>query len=235
MISLEGQNNLFIAIGKRLKRKINVYAIGGTAMIFLGMKDSTIGIDLVFENKKDRDDFKEVLKSIGYEDMSARIVYGKKENTPEMMTLGDERFDLFVGNVIDFIFSEDIRKRAKQAHLFGDNFLLKIADPHDILIMKCATYRYKDINDAKSIIENTEINWDLILEEIQNQTNFGRERAILDLGYFLEQLKIKFKVLIPKSVLDKLWKMLEKQVNGKKSKGKKGFLDYINLKLTYIN
>src|SRR3989338_1785316 len=215
MISLGRQTNLFIVIGKRLKRKINVYAIGGTAMMFLGLKESTLDIDLVFENQKNRVDFKEVIKSIGYEEMNSFKIYGGRENRPEMMTLGDERFDLFVDNVVDFVFSDSIKKRAKQLHQFGDNFLLKIADSHDVFVMKCATYRTKDLNDANSIVINTEVNWDLIVNEAKNQKELGRERAILDLGYFLEQLEIKFKAPIPKKVLDELWRMLKKQADGK--------------------
>lgn len=213
MINIERQNGIFIVIGKRLKRKINVYAIGGTAMMFLGMKDSTLDVDLVFENSEDRTDFKEVLKSIGYEEMNPLTVYKRGENLPEMLTLGDERFDLFVKDVIDFIFTEDIKQRAKQLHQFGDNFLLKIADPQDILLMKCATYREKDLYDAKSIINNVKIDWDLIIQEIENQRKLGRERAILDLGYFLEKLEIKFKIKIPKEVLDKLWNILKNQID----------------------
>ena len=218
MISLGRQTNLFIVIGKRLKRKINVYAIGGTAMMFFGLKESTLDIDLVFENQKDRADFKEVIKSIGYEEMNSFKIYGGRENRPEMMTLGDERFDLFVDNVVDFVFSDSIKKRAKQLHQFGDNFLLKIADPHDVFVMKCATYRTKDLNDANSIVINTEVNWDLIVNEAKNQKELGRERAILDLGYFLEQLELKFKAPVPKKVLDELWRMLKKQADKKDGK-----------------
>ncbi|MFA5019822.1 MAG: DUF6036 family nucleotidyltransferase [Candidatus Pacearchaeota archaeon] len=218
MIGVERQRNLFIAIGKRLKRKINVYAIGGTAMIFLGLKESTFDIDLVFETQKDRADFKEVLKSLGYEEMNSFVVYGERKNTPEMLTLGDERFDLFVDEVVDFVFSENIRKRAKQLHQFGDNFLLKIADFHDIFVMKCATNRPKDMIDANSIITNTKINWDLIINEAKVQKELKRETAILDLGYFLEELEVKFKVKIPKAILDNLWKLLKKQNDIKRKK-----------------
>ncbi len=209
MISIERQMGLFIAIGRRLQRKINVYAIGGTAMMFLGLKEATLDIDLVFENEEDRGDFKETLKSLGYEEMDAVIVYGKKENKPEMLTLGDERFDLFVKEVIDFVFSDGMIKRARQLHQFGNNFMLKIADPQDILLMKCATDRLKDLDDARSIINSTEINWGSVVEEAKNQKKLGKERAIFDLGYFLEKLKNKLKVKIPKEISSKLWNLLD--------------------------
>ena len=209
MISIERQSGLFIAIGKRLVRKINVYAVGGTAMMFHGLKEATKDIDLVFENEKDRKDFKETLKSLGYENMDAVIVYGKKENKPDMLTLGDERFDLFVRDVVDFIFSENMQERAKQLHQFGDNFMLRVADPHDILLMKCATDRLKDLDDARSIVHNVQLDWDLIIKEAENQKDLGKKRAIFELGYFLEKLENKLKIPIPKKIKDKLWDLLE--------------------------
>src|SRR3989344_6703506 len=218
MISIEGQQGLLLAISKKLKKKINVYAVGGTAMMFLGLKDSTLDIDFVFENKYDREVFKEAIRSLGYRELDATIVYGGKVNRPEMLTLGDERFDLFVIEVIDFIFSKDMQDRAKQIHQFGDNLVLKIADPQDIILMKCATDRLKDLNDARSIIENKEINWDLILGEAKNQIKLGKPRAIFELGYFFEKLENRFKLNIPKRTTDELWNLLEKEAKGKKTK-----------------
>jgi len=138
MISIEEQQKLLLNAARKLKKKITAYAIGGTAMMVLGFKDFTLDIDLVFKNKKDKDTFKEAIKSIGYQDINPIQVYGKKKNQPEMLTLGDERFDLFVVRVIYFIFSDSMQKRAKQIHQFDKNLILKIADPHDIILMKCA-------------------------------------------------------------------------------------------------
>ena len=211
MISIEQQQKLLLNAARKLKKKITAYAIGGTAMMVLGFKDSTLDIDLVFESKKDRDVFKEAIKSIGYQDINPIQVYGTNENQPEMLTLGDERFDLFVVKVIDFVFSDTMQKRANQIHQFDKNLILKIADPHDIILMKCATDRLKDIDDARNIINNTKIDWNLIIEEAKKQISLGQERAAFDLGCFLEDLKEKMKVNIPKETLDNLFKIVQKQ------------------------
>lgn len=208
MINIERQTGLFIAIGKRLKKKINVYAVGGTAMMFLGLKDSTLDIDLVFETLEDRLEFIETLKSLGYYYFDARVVYKKKESRPEMLTLGDERFDLFVDDVVYFRFSENMQKRAIKLNQFGENFLLKIANPLDIFLMKCATDRLKDLDDAKSILNKTKLEWDLLIEEAKYQFSIGKKAAIFELGYFLEKLENKFKIEIPKKVKKELWDLL---------------------------
>jgi len=218
MITIDQQQKLLLNVARRLTKKINVYAIGGTAMMFLGFKDATLDIDLVFENKKDRDIFKEAVKSLGYLEMDAIKVYGVKRNTPEMFKLNDERFDLFVVEVIDFIFSDTMRQRAEQIHQFGDNLILKIANSHDIILMKCATDRIKDKDDARKIINSIKINWDVIITEAKKQMELGKERAAFDLGCFLEDLKTKMNIDIPQEVLDKLFLIVEKQAKDKISK-----------------
>ena len=215
MISIESQQKLFLNVSRRLKKPITVYAVGGTAMMFLGFKESTLDIDLVFETEKDKDIFKQAVKEIGYQKMNSILVYGTKKNQPEMFTLGDERFDLFVVEVIDFIFSKEMMARTEQTHQFNSNLKLKIANPLDIILMKCATERKKDLDDARRIIKNTRIDWRTLIEEAKNQIKLGKHTAAFELGEFLENLKYKIKVDLPKEVLDELFKIVEKQAEEK--------------------
>lgn len=218
MITIDQQQKLLLSAARRLTKKITAYAIGGTAMMFLGFKDATLDIDIVFESEKDRVAFKEAVKSIGYLEMDAIKIYGARRNSPEMLKLNDERFDLFVVEVIDFIFSENMRQRAEQIHQFADNLILKIADPHDIILMKCATDRIKDKDDAMRIINSTKINWGIIIDEAKKQIELGKDMAAFELGCFLEDLKRKMKIGIPQEVLDNLFKIVEKQAKGKRLK-----------------
>jgi len=185
MISVEDQQSLLLNISRRIKEPINVYAIGGTAMMFLWFKDATLDIDLVFKDSSDKEIFKKALIEIGYQPLDTIKIYGTKNNHPEMFTLGDERFDLFVGEVIDFIFSESMQKRAQDTHQYGENLILKIANPHDIILMKCATDRQKDMDDARRIINNTKIDWELLIEEAKVQIDLGKHQAAFELGEFL--------------------------------------------------
>lgn len=217
MISIEDQQKLLLNISRRIKTQISAYAVGGTAMMFLGFKDATLDIDLVFENKQDREIFKQAIKEIGYKEIDSIIVYGGKENKPEIFTLGDERFDLFVVNVISFDFSKKMMERAQDIHKFN-NLILKIADPHDLILMKCATDRKKDIDDARKIIESQKINWEIILNEAKNQIILGRQAAAFCLGEFLENLKYKLKVDIPKEIINSLFEIVKKQAEEKQNK-----------------
>ncbi|MCK5283467.1 MAG: hypothetical protein KAK00_08740 [Nanoarchaeota archaeon] len=220
MINIDQQQKLLLNVSRRLTKKITAYAIGGTAMMFLGFKDTTLDIDIVFENVGDRNVFKEAVKSLGYLEMDAIKVYGVKRNQPQMLKLNDERFDLFVVQVIDFIFSEGMRKRAEQIHQFEDTLILKIADPHDIILMKCATDRLKDKDDARRIINATKINWDIIIQESENQIKLSKKRAAFELGCFLEDLKTKMKIDIPQEVLNKLFEIVKLQAKEKQKNSK---------------
>ncbi len=223
MITIDQQQKLLLNVARRLAQKITVYAIGGTAMMFLGFKEATLDIDLVFENEKGRTLFKEAVKSLGYLEMDAIKIYGVKRNTPEMFKLNDERFDLFVVEVVDFIFSEKMRQRAEQIHQFGDNLILKIANPHDIILMKCATDRLKDKDDARRIINSIKIDWDIIITEAKNQMELGKERAVFDLTGFLEDLRKMMGVSIPSKIMEKLFELVEKQVKEKKKKSRESY------------
>ncbi|MFH1065244.1 MAG: hypothetical protein V1734_01935 [Nanoarchaeota archaeon] len=216
MIKIEEQERMLLAISKAMKRKITAYAIGGTAMMFYGIKDATKDIDIVFETEKERAAFKEAALKAGYEGMDPIIVYRQKKNKPDMVKAGEARIDLFLNEIIVFSFSEGMRQRAKKAYQFGDNLLLKVADLHDIILLKCATDREKDMIDAAGIIKNTKIDWNIIIKEAENQMKLGKDIALLELGDFFDRINSKGK-LIPKEVTNKIYSLVIKQIREKKS------------------
>ena len=188
-----------------------MYAIGGTAMMFQGLKQATLDIDLVFKNQEEKEIFKSATKDLGYQDFDAIKAYGKKDNKPDMVSLGDVRFDLFVKKIIQFYFTREMQDRAIDTHEF-QNLIIKIVNYHDIILLKCATDREKDKDDVRSIIQNKKINWNTILKETENQIKHGKETIAMDLGCFLEELNISGEVL------DKLFKIVEKQSKEKRKK-----------------
>ena len=219
MIGIQEQQNLFIRIAEKLPRKIEVYAIGGTAMMFLGLKDKTIDVDLVFKNVEDRKIFKETAILLGFREFSAHVVYGKRDNVPEMIVLGDVRIDLFLFKIISSYFSDSMQKRATQTHEFG-SLIIRVADSSDILIMKSVTSREKDMDDIISIVKEGKINWNIVVEESKNQVSLGKESAIMNLGEKLERLTNQKIIYIPKDVLDKIWKLFNRQVKEKAKKSR---------------
>ena len=221
MITIVEQQNLLTRIAEKLPKKIEVYAIGGTAMMFLGLKQTTVDVDLVFSNVEDRVLFKETIHSLGFKNSSAEIVYGRRENTPEMAMLLDVRLDLFLFKILSSYFSKGMQQGAVQIHEFVDNLIVRVADPHDILIMKSVTSRDKDLDDIIAIVNNSRINWDLVVEEATEQVRLGNETAILGLGEKLEKLSNRKMIVVPKVILDRLWDLLSRQVKKKSRERKK--------------
>lgn len=206
MINIKNQESMFVSISKKLTKKITVYAIGGTAMIFHGYKDSTVDIDLVFNSESERREFIFALKSIGFELMDSSIVYGMRENQPIMLTrTREERFDLFLDEVISFFFSENMKKRAEKISEFGENLVIKVADPHDVILMKCATDRERDKEDIKNIIENSKVDWSNIIKEAEYQSKAGKRGSIFNCIGTFQSLKNDMKVPVPESFFEKIW------------------------------
>ncbi|MDP2925561.1 MAG: hypothetical protein Q8N99_04265 [Nanoarchaeota archaeon] len=221
MITVKEQEILFLDISRKLKKKIVCYAIGGTAMMFLNLKFNTKDIDLVFENEEDRKIFLKALEELEFKKLDSMILYGKKPNQPELLKRKEEEIiDLFATEVISFIFSKNSEKRAKKTHQFGENLIIKIADVHDIILMKHATDRAKDIKDIESIIKTENIDWNIILEEVKNQIQLGKKRSAMDLGIFLENLEVEG-TIIPKNILDELFKIVENQAKEERKKIRK--------------
>src|SRR3989344_2263213 len=131
MIDIREQEEMLIALGNMLEKKISCYAIGGTAMMLKGIKDSTLDLDFVFDKGEDREEFIAALRKLGAKESDVVIVYGIKENTPIMLELGKARFDLFTNKIITSVFSQNMKERAKEIHEFGKNLIIMVADVHD--------------------------------------------------------------------------------------------------------
>jgi len=209
MIDIKQQEEIFIAIGNILEKKIVAYAIGGTAMMLKSIKDSTLDVDFVFDKENDRTKIILALKKLGAKESDATLTYGLNKNIPLMVEINNARFDLFLNKIVTSVFSEKMKNRANEIHEFGENLIVKAADIHDIILMKSSTSRIKDIDDITLIIEKNPINWDIIIDEAENQVNLGHETAIISLGEKLEKLNNQKRVIIPQEVLDKLWHILK--------------------------
>ena len=217
MIDITQQEDMFTAIGNILPKKIFLYAIGGTAMMLLGIKNSTLDVDFVFDKKNDREELMGGLKRLGAKESDVTLVFGLKNNTPLMLEFNNCRFDLFMNKIITSTFSDTMKERAQQTHEFG-NLIIKVADPSDILIMKSVTGRAKDSDDIVAIVNKSHIDWNVVVEESQEQVELGNETAIIGLGEKLEKLINQNLISVPKSVMSDIWKLFKEQVKKKSKK-----------------
>jgi predicted nucleotidyltransferase len=215
MITFKEQIELFKLIGRELKKKIECLAIGSSAMMFYGAKETTKDVDLVFMEKEDFNLIKKTLYKIGFNEKEniARIFehYETAEKKPVMMEGRDTRFDLFLEEVISFKISDSISERAREVHEFG-NLIIKTISPEDIILLKCATEREKDREDAAELIKRFNIDWSTIIKESLRQTEIGGDIFPVFLFDFLLELKQKFKADIPEKILEEIREIGEKEM-----------------------
>lgn len=211
MIEIKKQEELFITIGRKLKRRIMCYVIGGSALMYYGIKQTTKDIDIVLLNENDRNDIVDVLYDLGYAERSTRILYRDKKNVPLLLQLGESRIDLFSQKIITFQFSKDMVDRVTKVFEYG-NLIVKIVSLEDVILLKCATERAGDRSDVKAILEKTEVNWDYIIDESIKQTRVVKEIIPVYLYDFLLELKEDLKADIPKHVLIEVRKIAEKEM-----------------------
>ena len=227
MIGLKEQNQFFTLIGEKLKRKIECYVIGGSAMLYYGMKNATKDVDLVFIFVEERAEIIRILREIGFNDRGIKIemIYVKKKNVPVLLQREETRVDLFFEKIITTKLTDSMKERVTQIYDFG-NFTVKVIAPEDIIFLKCATERAGDRIDVASIMGIVNVNWKIVVDEAVQQTKIGEHLFPVYLFDFLYELKEDLKAEIPRKVLDDVRKiaegLLEEKLSVQGKKRKKG-------------
>ena len=134
MITKKDLLNWLKKTDNKLKKKITLIAVGGTAMTLLNFKESTIDVDFDV-GREDHDLFKNVI------DKTFRV-------------------DIFVDG---YIFSEQLPDDyAKIAFDFKNisfkKINLKILHPMDIILTKTARYNARDEDDIAALVKKIKIN-----------------------------------------------------------------------------
>ena len=220
MIDLKQQNELFTLLGEKLKKRVECYVIGGSAMLYYGMKGATKDIDLVFEHEEDRKEFENLLKTLGYKERAAGILYFRKQHTPILLEREETRFDLFLSKIISTVLSDAMKARVESVYEYN-LFVIKVLSPEDLIITKCATERAGDRKDAVEIMKKATVNWETIINESIYQSTATPYLFPVFLFDFLYELKEDLKADIPKEVLNRVRKLGEDMMIKKMKKQKK--------------
>lgn len=164
--------NELLKVDKLLKREIDIYLIGGSAMSYYGYKDATKDVDVLFENQYDCADFFNAITELGYETSETYFPPVIQMEATFFVYKGDDIWiDLFVGNVMKkFDLSESIKNRAVKTDLSTKYLNVKCLDKNDIFLFKSVTPRERDESDLILLLTKTEIDFNIIREEIISQS-----------------------------------------------------------------
>jgi len=195
MITHIDQMNLFKLISKETNMNIECYAFGGTAMMFYGYKGETKDIDLFFEHEKERKEFIEAIKKIGFSETSPFNVYIpeklRDKHRPLMFKREDYRFDLFVKKIFHTVISPVMKENVYALHEFKDKNLLKIKvlRTENIVQLKTVTERDKDFEDILTIVKKDKnFDWKYLIDEVIWQHKNGDSWATTDMEKTMREL-----------------------------------------------
>ena len=138
---------LLESISAFVEEKVQMYALGGTALTILGIKPSTLDIDINIDSGKQYNYLCKIFERIGF----TRI------GTIRWLTQEGLVFDVFYGsNILGTELLPDCLEKSRFIKSFGLIELYTLS-PYDIIISKLARGDERDFNDIKNILEKEKI------------------------------------------------------------------------------
>ncbi len=185
------------SISKFIEIPIKMYALGGTALTILGIKNSTRDIDVNIESNKEYKYICNIFKDLNFE----------KTGIYRWITQEGLAFDMFYGsNILGTELLEDCIVKSKFTKQF-ENIKLYTLPLEDIIISKLARGSIRDFDDIKSILDNKEIDINFLIhrykETMETSTVANIKQKLLDL------IEIKFNewnIKISKDMIEQVQK-----------------------------
>ncbi len=165
--------------------RVDLYMIGGGAMLFMGLKEFTKDIDLVVSTEREYDTITAVLSSMGFR--TDRPSLGMdRVNLSDTRVRGEYRIDLFGGVICGHLqLSESMKGRSTKQYE-SEWLNLYTCSKEDIFLLKSVTEREGDVTDCNRLIRATEqFDWSYFIDELNEQMSFGNPVWIT---YVLERL-----------------------------------------------
>lgn len=171
---------LLESINEYVERRTNMYALGGTALTILGIKQSTLDIDMNIDSESEYKYIVSVFEQIGF----------KKISACRWLTQEGLAFDLFFGsNILGTDLLPDCLEESEFIKSFGMINLYTLS-LYDIIISKLARGDERDFNDIRNIFESKNIDVKKLAgryeKTMENSVVGQYKQKLLDL------IKIKF-------------------------------------------
>jgi len=185
-------------IGIRIKKKIDIYLIGGVAMSFRKLKETTKDIDIVFKNKEDYLIFKDALFGAQYhEPVIVKREYGHLDTMKMYENKDGFHLDIFVGHVLGKLdLSPSMMKRAELYKKYN-NLTVYLISKEDIFLFKglASEGRTRDLDDMRLLYPN--LDWSAIKQELKSQKRSNELTSwfILRLEEFSKTYKLDVPIL----------------------------------------
>jgi len=186
---------LFKELSNNADRQMDVYLIGGGALMKHSLKDYTKDVDIIVDDKETFIGLTRLLLNIGF---TSRIPEGahQKMALSQIFEREGVRVDLFNRIVCRTLFlSEGMKSRSFPEETGGVR--LHVCAPEDILIFKSVTEREGDREDSAHIVRSGTMNWDTVMSEIKHQVDNGEDVWITWIATFFNELMEEKKIMAP--------------------------------------
>lgn len=169
------------SIQKYCDKNIKLYALGGTALTILGLKKSTLDVDINIATQAEYNYIIKLFEQIGF----------KKIGPIRWLTQEGLAFDLFHGEyILGTQLLDDALSRAKLAKEF-EKMTIYTLDTYDIIISKLARSDQRDFDDIQVILNTANIDLKLLANRYyltMNQSMVGQAKQ-----KFIDLISIKCK------------------------------------------
>ena len=185
-------------LGATLHADVTAFLIGGGAMAFRGLKDTTKDIDLVVTTEDEFDRLLAALGDQGYEEVSDLDETYQQLGARLCLENDDGcRIDVFNRQVANkLIFSDGMQERSEQ-YLTSSELTVQLTALEDIFLFKTVAKRPDDIDDMNTLIQ-TGLDFDAIGREISTQvTLLDGKRFTTHIRESLDKLDEQYEVQTP--------------------------------------
>ncbi len=194
-------------IGKRIRKPVKIYLIGGCALSFRGLKETTKDMDIVFRTDEEFEAFCDALFGAQYApSILGNIIdeYGKLQAKRMFENKDGFHLDLFVGSVMGKMrLTSGIEERSGLYGKYG-SLEVFLVSKEDVFLFKslASASRKRDLDDMRALYPN--LDWKVMGSELKKQ---GLEAGLRELMVErLEEFGKKYELDVP------LLKELKKKV-----------------------
>lgn len=187
-------------IGDQLEASMTVFLLGGGAMAFRDLKETTKDIDLVVTDGDALRQLQSVLLGCGYEVVEEP---GKEydELGAQRILENDDgcRIDVFNRQMVDkLVLSEKMRERCR-THLECGALTVALVSAEDVFLFKSVAGRTGDIDDMFALVQ-TGLDFDVVQAELKRQIDLlGQELFVSYVSESLVALEERHNVITPLS------------------------------------
>lgn len=160
-------------VSETIRSHVDLYLIGGGAMMYLGSKSYTKDLDVVVYSEEEYDAILSALDDLGFE--RDRPTEGmNRANLSEILKRGEYRIDLFAKSICGKLQLSDTMMARASTRFESDDVCLHSCSAEDVFLLKSITEREGDVDDCnRLLLFSPRFDWDAFIEELEVQMKFG--------------------------------------------------------------